>query len=246
MKWADLDGVRTEARPGAVGKCPSCASEVIAKCGEIVCHHWAHKVKDCDPWSEPESEWHRSWKALFPPEMQEVVIGPHRADVLTAKGVIEFQRSPISSAEIKKREAFYGKMVWVVDASKFSFDAETIWRWSRWKTLEAWKPKYKVDLFSLFDLLNDNAAFPHLNPSQLAVQESVDKWFKQDRIKHPCLRWLWPRKSWQAATKTLIFDRPGAPLMVVKGINWNGEERLVHYRELSRERFVAQCMKNTL
>ena len=39
--------------------CPFCNGIVIAKCGEIMSHHWAHKsLKECDDWYEPETDWH--------------------------------------------------------------------------------------------------------------------------------------------------------------------------------------------
>jgi hypothetical protein len=96
----------------------------MPKCGEIVSWHWAHKVKDCDTWSEPESEWHRGWKARFPPRWQEVVMGSHRADVKTPFGVLEFQKSSISLAEIKEREHFYGSMAWVIESSEWALMAQ--------------------------------------------------------------------------------------------------------------------------
>lgn len=47
-------------------------------------------------------------------------MGPHRADIRTPAGwVLEFQHSSISADEITEREAFYGQMVWIVDASPF-------------------------------------------------------------------------------------------------------------------------------
>ena len=81
------------------GVCPSCGSELIAKCGEIVIHHWAHKKKCSDHWWENETEWHRNWKDKFPKEWQEVVHfsddgEKHIADVKTRNGfVIEFQHA---------------------------------------------------------------------------------------------------------------------------------------------------------
>jgi competence protein CoiA len=119
MRWAQLGDTRIEAAPKCVARCPACGGEVVAKCGELVAWHWAHKAKDCDPWSEPESEWHLGWKQRFPANWQEVVIGPHRADVKTPFGVLEFQRSSISIAKIKEREHFYGAMAWVVDSSEW-------------------------------------------------------------------------------------------------------------------------------
>ena len=114
MIWADTADGKSTAAPGASGNCPACGGDLIAKCGTIVSWHWAHKTCDCDHWSEPESEWHLDWKRKFPQKFQEVTIGPHRADVLCPKGVIEFQKSSISATEIQERENFYGRMVWVV------------------------------------------------------------------------------------------------------------------------------------
>jgi len=119
MRWASTTQGRSLATPGASGICPACNGSVLAKCGEIVLWHWAHKSRDCDHWSEPESEWHLGWKRRFPPDWQEVVIGPHRADVKTPFGILEFQKSSISLAKIKAREQFYGSMAWVIDCSEW-------------------------------------------------------------------------------------------------------------------------------
>jgi predicted RNA-binding Zn-ribbon protein involved in translation (DUF1610 family) len=35
MKYALICGKKTEATKGAIGFCPSCGSELIAKCGEV-------------------------------------------------------------------------------------------------------------------------------------------------------------------------------------------------------------------
>jgi competence CoiA-like predicted nuclease len=96
--------------------CPCCREDVIAKMGHINIHHWAHKSADCDPWSEPEGRWHVMWKEAFSEGNCEVIIGQHRADIVTNSGcVIELQSSPISVAEIKEREFFYKDMVWIFD-----------------------------------------------------------------------------------------------------------------------------------
>lgn len=119
--YADTAAGRAEATPGAEGTCPACRHPVRPKCGSIVVHHWAHYARtDCDPWSEPESEWHRGWKLAVPPKRREVVIGPHRADVVTASdGVVELQHSPISPEVIEDREGFYGqRMAWIFDATE--------------------------------------------------------------------------------------------------------------------------------
>src|SRR5437868_13597788 len=112
---------RIEATKGARALCPVCDSTVLAKCGSIVVHHWAHEAgEDCDPWFEPETEWHRAWKSMFPQDRIEVPFGEHRADVLTRRGtVVELQNSRISPEEIHARERFYKQMVWVVNAGPF-------------------------------------------------------------------------------------------------------------------------------
>lgn len=119
--YADTDLGRVEASPGLTGTCPSCGHPCRPKCGQINVHHWAHHARaDCDPWSEPESDWHRKWKLAVPAARREVVIGEHRADVVTASGgVVELQHSAISPAVIEEREQFYGdRMAWIFDVSE--------------------------------------------------------------------------------------------------------------------------------
>lgn len=123
MKFALVDGEKSEATKGAKGSCPSCNSELVAKCGEFKVNHWAHKgSRNCDPWWENETDWHRSWKDSFPKEWQEIVHTneesgeKHIADVKTESDwVIEFQHSPINSEERLSRNSFYPKLVWVID-----------------------------------------------------------------------------------------------------------------------------------
>jgi len=121
MKFALVNGERSEPKPKLIGKCPLHGCEVIAKCGPIKMWHWAHKSKsDCDNWKENETEWHRDWKNCFPVEWQEIPVErngkKHRADVQTCHSwVIEFQHSYLNPEEINARETFYEKLVWVVD-----------------------------------------------------------------------------------------------------------------------------------
>lgn len=97
---------------------------MIAKCGQFVRWHWAHKSRmTCDPWLESETDWHRYWKDAFPVDCQEVVHiddrtqEKHIADVKTAGGfVVEVQHSGISEKEARSRENFYKEMIWIVDA----------------------------------------------------------------------------------------------------------------------------------
>jgi hypothetical protein len=91
-----------------------------AKCGEVLTWHWAHLTAECDPWSEPESQWHLNWKARFPEAYQEVVVGPHRADVKGPAAVLEVQKSQIAPEMIREREEFYGEMLWMLNGEDFA------------------------------------------------------------------------------------------------------------------------------
>jgi competence protein CoiA len=130
MKFALVNGEAHEAQPGLSGECPACAHPMVAKCGEVRIRHWAHRGgRWCDPWWEPESEWHRNWKNQFPDAWQEVIhVAPngtkHIADVKTEHGwVIEFQHSHLEHEERRSRDAFYRQLVWVVDATRRKTDA---------------------------------------------------------------------------------------------------------------------------
>jgi len=127
MQLALVDGLRLEAFSGGRGLCPICGSEVIAKCGPRIMHHWAHyRPKECDPWWENETPWHRDWKNLFPIECLEVSHTAHdgeihRADIKTPTGIIvEVQHSSMTDAERQSRELFYGNLAWILDGSKFT------------------------------------------------------------------------------------------------------------------------------
>src|ERR1043166_1136327 len=133
MFYANSRGKKIEATPRSEGYCPLCKKRLIPKCGQILVWHWAHRAgADCCSWSEPESEWHLGWKRLFPPECCEVVMGPHRADILTPQGiVVELQSRSISPEVAREREEFYGNMIWLFRADEFadnlqiSFDTDS-------------------------------------------------------------------------------------------------------------------------
>ena len=130
MRFALSNNERIEPTKGAKGVCPSCGSELVAKCGEIKRHHWSHKKKCDDHWWENETEWHRNWKNKFPKEWQEIIQRDesgekHIADVKTGSGwTIEFQHSPISKEERDSRDYFYNKLIWIVDGTRRKTDIE--------------------------------------------------------------------------------------------------------------------------
>lgn len=136
MKYALVAGERMEAATGLRGVCPACKSEMIPHCGEQLAHHWKHHGKRvCDPWWENETEWHRAWKNQFPADWQEVVLRnkqtgeKHIADVRTKQNwVLEFQHSPIKREERQSRDAFYKRLVWVVDLSESKRDRKQLLR----------------------------------------------------------------------------------------------------------------------
>ncbi len=124
MKFALLEGKRTEAQPNLVAECSNCGNPVRSYCGEQIVYHWKHiKLSDCDDWYENETEWHRNWKNYFDVSYQEIIrFDPitkekHIADIYNEKKdvVLEFQHSPIEIKEILSRELFYNRMIWIID-----------------------------------------------------------------------------------------------------------------------------------
>ena len=125
MKFALINGDKCEATKGSKGFCPICESELVAKCGDLKINHWAHKGnRNCDPWWENETDWHRSWKDNFPVEWQEIVHfaesgEKHIADVKTETGwILEFQHSFLKPDERRSRNAFYPKLAWIVNGAR--------------------------------------------------------------------------------------------------------------------------------
>lgn len=113
-----------EVVEGAKYFCPCCGGEVIPKRGEIMTWHFAHRSnKDCDKWYEMTA-WHKEWQEQFPKQFREIPMErdgeKHRADIKIDDLVIEFQHSPMSAEEFKKRNDFYSKdgvLVWLFDVS---------------------------------------------------------------------------------------------------------------------------------
>lgn len=143
MEYALVNNERSKAMPKLKGYCPACNELVISKCGKIKIWHWAHLGKrDCDSWSEGETDWHLYWKNHFDPEYQEVIVKNdnviHRADIRLVNGlVIEIQNSPIKPEEIDKRNAFYKNVVWILNGKRLISDYEKIQGLLRQKTSES-------------------------------------------------------------------------------------------------------------
>lgn len=181
VRYALVDSRRTEARPRLRGVCQCCGGQTIAKCGEHVVWHWAHRRReDCDPWWESETEWHRSWKDRFPLDWQEVVHRDpvtgekHIADVETPDSlVVEIQNSPIHPDEMRNREDFYGSIVWVVNGDRRGADGRS-------QTLDR----------SYFNMGRSSHPVRH-DPLAFPVE-----WFGKSKLLH----------NWSKATADVYFD----------------------------------------
>ena len=134
MLEAMLNGQRVRATPKMNGAlCPLCQTEMIAKCGTKIVHHWAHKKgTPCDPWHEPDSEWRIQWLKEFKDCEIEPVIEindtKHFADVRSPNGglVIFRQRLP-HREEIQNMEDFFHGLVWIFDMSTNKRVAHKLW-----------------------------------------------------------------------------------------------------------------------
>lgn len=135
MIFAMINGEkRSPIAKGERTTCTGCGGTLKAVIPQFNSAHWRHENGDCDPWSEPEGEWHLAWKRRFNPLNCEVFMRDpesqetHRADVLCpqreGKGnVLELQHSNISEEERTEREAFYSKdnrMFWLLNMDRTS------------------------------------------------------------------------------------------------------------------------------
>ena len=129
---------------------------------------------DCDPWWEPETEWHRKWKAFG--HRTEVTIENHRADVVTSPRpgypdglIIELQHSSISVDDVLAREACYGnRLRWIFDGTNIADYALEIQRTPtqyRWKLPGGRYITYKVD-YELVNFRWKHARKSYAVPSQ--------------------------------------------------------------------------------
>ena len=108
-----------------------CGRPVLAKCGEMRAHHWAHEsLGDCDTWASDETAWHLGWKSYCADRgaVAELTLASkyprfegqrHRADIVCGSVVVEFQSNYLSPQAIAEREAFYGNVIWVYRADRW-------------------------------------------------------------------------------------------------------------------------------
>jgi competence protein CoiA len=256
LQYALVKDERSEAFPGASGMCLTCGSKMVAKCGPRILHHWAHaRHRNCDPWWENETPWHREWKNLFPEQCREVShIAPdgevHRADIKTPTGiVIEIQHSAMTDAERLSRESFYGNLIWIIDGSVFrkNFDiyhllpdpasalAEDL-VWS--KATRATQGAARGLFFRLSEALIDD---PYATKATLrsgwihGIHEIEDQVNLAYRGHHQ-YDWIRPRRTWLDATCPVYIDLGDNSLARLETYDASGLPciRLVAKREFVR------------
>ena len=262
MQFAIVDNNRHEAFPSGRGVCPSCGCEVIAKCGPKLIHHWAHhRSRNCDPWWENETAWHRNWKNLFPAECREVVHHAldgeiHRADVKSPSGIfIEFQHSFLTDKERESREEFYRNLVWVIDGSRFiqNFDIyhplpdpkselaeDIIWSKSR----RHYNGSIAGVFFRLSEARKEN---PLINKADVRggrvhfMEEIHDKVMESYNGYHQ-YDWIRPHGVWLSAKCPVYIDF-GERLLVKLEVY--GDYGLSVIRYVSKRKFVHDAMTET-
>lgn len=260
MQLALVNNDRVEASPGTRGLCPICGSEMIAKCGPRILHHWAHyRPRNCDPWWENETPWHRDWKNLFPVECREVSHIAHdgeihRADIKTPTGiVVEIQHSSMTDAERTSREEFYGNLVWVIDGSgfrhNFHIHHELPDPHSEIAKDLVWHKSMHADCrFAMFFRLSDaREKNPNITKAEVhsglvhgirEIQEQVDRSY----VGHHQYYWARPRKTWLDAQCPVYIDFGEECLVRLEIYDETG---LTCIRYVARHKFVHDVMVET-
>lgn len=240
MQYGYVNGLRMLAAKGLKGACNGCGTKLIAKCGDIKIHHWAHaSKKECDPWWENETEWHREWKDLFPETYREVVIRNstefHRADIRTGNGlVIEFQNSQLSLEQMKSREEFYKKLIWVLNGKKF----------------KGFKVSYGIpdpedNELKDYEILG-NLAVSYLPKDQRfwpkrmrTVYQRIHPRLSHIKIspKHDAFKWKYIHKTWSYAKCPVLIDLGGHFLYEIKTKKQDSVDFL-YLKKVSKNEFI--------
>lgn len=253
MQYALVNSERREAFPGGRGECPICKSATIAKCGSRVVHHWAHtNLKDCDPWWENETAWHREWKNRFSEECREIVYTAsngeiHRADVVTPTGiVIEFQHSQMSDAERLSRESFYRNLVWVIDGRAFRNNfyilhslpdpASKIAEDIVWCKASRRRSASEIGLFWR---PSENPGHVEGSLVRLHSTREIETELNDAYIGQHQYRWVKPRQTWLDATCPVYIDLGDHLLARLETYNESGLQ-CIHL--VAKEKFVHDAI----
>ena len=258
MQYALINGLRSEAVAGARGICQTCGKETVSKCGTRIRHHWAHLHKhNCDLWWENETQWHRDWKALFPPECREINhIAPdgeiHRSDIKTATGIyIEIQHSAMTDAERLSRENFYVNLIWVVDGRGFrdNFDvyhvlpdpASKVAKDLVW--FKATRPM-RGTVNGMFWRRSENPD-PESKMVQVHGLSDIADEVNAAYVGHHQYDWIRPRRTWLEATCPVYIDFGGELLFRLEQYDDSGLTcvRKIHKRKFLHDVMVEQSAK---
>lgn len=262
MQLAIVNGERVEAIAGGEGECPTCGAAMITKCGPKILHHWAHKGRrNCDPWWENETDWHRGWKNLFPPDCREIshVASDgeiHRCDIRTPTGIyIEVQHSNMTDAERMSRETFYCNLVWVVDGRGFrdNFDIyhmlpdpaselaqDLVWA-------KATRPMQGAAAGLFYRLSSNRDHQPHATKATLrggwiegihAIRSEIEATY----CGHHQYDWVRPRRTWLDATCPVYIDFGGDALVKLDIYDESG---LRCIRLVAKRKFLHDAMTKT-
>lgn len=231
MQLALVGSERVEAFPGGRGHCPTCGAAMIAKCGPRILHHWAHAGRrNCDPWWENETEWHREWKNLFPAACREIShTAPdgeiHRADIMTPTGIyIEVQHSAMTDAERISREAFYKNLIWVIDGRGFRSNFDVYHRLPHPKSevardivwAKASRPMQGAADGMFFRLAETQRDYPErtitkatLSFGRIYSLRDIQADVEEAYCGHHQYDWVRPRRTWLDATCPVYIDFGG-------------------------------------
>lgn len=264
MQLALVGSERLEAFPGGRGQCPTCGAAMIAKCGPRILHHWAHAGRrNCDPWWENETEWHREWKNLFPEACREIShTAPdgeiHRADIMTATGIyIEVQHSAMTDAERISRETFYKNLVWVIDGRGFrgNFDVyhrlphpsseiaqDIVWA-------KATRPMQGAAGGLFFRLAETQRDYPErtitkatLSFGRIYSLRDIQADVEEAYCGHHQYDWVRPRRTWLDATCPVYIDFGGDFLVKLEIYD---ESNLPCVRYVPKTTFLQEVMVET-
>lgn len=259
MQLALVNNERVEAFPNGRGHCPVCNAETIAKCGPRIMHHWAHhRIRDCDPWWENETPWHREWKNHFPVECREVShIADdgeiHRADVKTSTGIIvEIQHSPMTDKERISREEFYQNLVWVIDGSVFkqNFDIYHMLPDPKSEIAQdlVWGKAKRGKLGTIGGMFFRVSHERKYDPSATKQTVRGGRIFTLDEIEqevasaysgHRQYDWVRPRKTWLDAKCPVYIDFGGERLVKLETYDETG---LKCIRYVAKRKFIHDVM----
>ena len=216
MKFSIVNKVRVEPFPKGKGLCPVCGNETLAKCGNKIIWHWAHRSSQmCDAWWENETKWHRDWKNNWPIENQEIIHidsntgEKHIADVKTDSGmVIEIQNSPIDEEELLSRENFYGNMIWIVNGVKFKNNIKIGTRLPDPESFESKDMCIYDSIFPsgyfIYHKLSERD--PNSDLVEIHSSNKIQEYVDRTHCGHYLFSWKRRRSVWFASTKTVFID----------------------------------------